>query len=149
MIMQTEKTIRSLRFNYYTAFLATLAIIVAFEGGFLHKGALAAILSADDIYLLEVTSVMITIALIPIALKSFTRSMKRAAGMGKAKLLKTFGKMSIVRISLLFAVIVVNAFIYYGLNYTGALYCGLFGYCALIYSYPTANTLKSFTDSNE
>ena len=101
--MQTEKTIKSLRFNYYTAFLATLAIIAAFEGGFLHKGALAAILSADDIYLLEVASVMITIALIPIALKSFTRSMKRAAGMGKAKLLKTFGKMSIVRISLLCA----------------------------------------------
>ena len=147
--MQTEKTIKALRFNYSVAFIATIAIIVAFEGGFLHKGALANILSPDNIYLLEVSSVMITIALIPAALKTFTRSMKKVAGKGKAQVLRTFSKMSLVRISLLFAVIVVNAFIYYGLNYNGALYCGLFGYCALLYSYPTANTLDSFMNNNE
>ena len=149
MTMQIERTIKSLRFNYYVAFIATIAIIVAFEGGFLHKGVLANILSPDDIYLLEVSSVMITIALIPIALKSFTRSMKKVAGECKAKVLKTFGKMSILRISLLFAVIVVNAFIYYGLNYNGALYCGLFGYCALLYSYPTANTLENILENKQ
>ena len=142
--MNTEKTINTLRFNYIVAFIASLAIIVAFEGGFLQKEALTALLSPDDIYLLEVTTVMVTMALIPLALKSFSRAMKKAAGSGKMRLLRTFSNMSLVRISLLFAVIVINAFIYYGIGYNGALYCGLFGYCALIYSYPTAKTLDSY-----
>lgn len=142
--MNTEKTINTLRFNYIVAFIASLAIIVAFEGGFLQKEALTALLSPDDIYLLEVTTVMVTMALIPLALKSFSRAMKKAAGAGKMRLLSTFSNMSLVRISLLFAVIVINAFIYYGIGYNGALYCGLFGYCALIYSYPTAKTLDSY-----
>lgn len=145
--MNTEKTINALRFNYIVAFIATLAIIVAFEGGFLQKKALTALLSPDDIYMLEVTTVMVTMALIPLALKIFSRSMKKAAGAGKIKLLKTFINMSLVRISLLFVVIVVNAFIYYGIGYNGALYCGLFGYCALIYSYPTARTLDSYINN--
>lgn len=145
--MNTEKTIKALKFNHIVAFLATLAIIVAFEGGFLQKGALATLLSPDNIYMLEVTTVMITIALIPLALKSFTRAMKRATGEGKMKLFRTFSNMSLVRTSLLFVVIAVNAFIYYGIEYDGALYCGLFGYCALAYSYPTASTLYSYMNN--
>lgn len=145
--MNTEKTISALRFNYIVAFIATLAIIVAFEGGFLQKEALTELLSPDDIYILEVTTVMVTMALIPLALKSFSRAMKKAAEAGKMKLLKTFSNMSLVRISLLFVVIVVNAFIYYGIGYNGALYCGLFGYCAFIYSYPTARTLDSYINN--
>lgn len=145
--MNTEKTINALRFNYIVAFIATLAIIVAFEGGFLQKKVLTALLLPDDIYMLEVTTVMVTMALIPLALKIFSRAMKKAAGAGKIKLLKTFSNMSLVRISLLFVVIVVNAFIYYGIGYNGALYCGLFGYCALIYSYPTARTLDSYINN--
>lgn len=147
--MHTEKTIKYLRINHAVAFIATLAIIVSFESGFLQKGVLTAFLSANDLYMLEITAVMTTIALIPLALKSFSRAMNKAASGNKMKLLKTFSNMNLVRISLLFVVIVVNAFIYYGIEYDGALYCGLFGYCALIYSYPSKRTLESYQNNEQ
>lgn len=146
--MNKERIIKSLRLNYFVAFISTLVIIIAFESRMLYKGALRSIISEENAYNLEIAAVMLTIGLIPLALKSFSRSMEKAKAKGNAEVLKKFGKMSLLRIALLFVVIIANAFIYYGINYEGALYCGLIGYGALIYSYPTIETLESYLDNN-
>ena len=144
MKMQKERILKSLRFNYIVAFIAALIIVVAFEGEYLYKGALAMVLEAKSIYMLQVTGVMVTIGLIPLALKGFTRSLEKVRGKSEPEILKTFNRMSLIRISLLFVVIVLNSFIYYGINYEGAMYCTIFGYGALIYSYPTRATLNQY-----
>ena len=142
--MNKDKVLKSLRLNYFVAFISTLAIIVAFETRHLDKGALRNVLSEDNIYILEVAAVIITLGFIPLALKSFSRSMEKAKAKGNAEVIKKFGRMGLLRIALLFVVIVFNAFVYYGINYEGAMYCGLVGYGALIYSYPTKGTLEKY-----
>lgn len=147
--MNTDRIIKSLRLNYYVAFISTLLIIVAFESKHLYKGALRQCLSEDTIYTLEIAAVMLTIGLIPLALKLFSRNLEKAKAKGNAEVMKKFGKMGLLRIALLFIVIVANAFIYYGIGYEGAMYCGLLGYGAMIYSYPTKETLNNYLNKNE
>lgn len=147
--MNTDRIIKSLRLNYYVAFISTLLIIVAFESKHLYKGILRQCLSEDTIYTLEIAAVMLTIGLIPLALKLFSRNLEKAKAKGNAEVMKKFGKMGLLRIALLFIVIVANAFIYYGIGYEGAMYCGLLGYGAMIYSYPTKETLNNYLNKNE
>lgn len=149
MTMQKDRVLKSLRFNYITTFIATAIVIVAFEASYLHKGALAMLLESKYIYMLQVTGVLTTIGLIPLALKGFTRSMEKARAKSKPEIIKTFNKMSLMRIALLFVVIVLNSFIYYGINYKGAMYCIVFGYGALLYSFPTANALEQYLENKE
>ena len=147
--MNKERIIKSLRLNYFVALISTFIIIIAFESKFLYKGALRGVISEDSAYNLEIAAVILTIGLIPLALKSFSRSMEKAKAKGYAEVMKKFSKMSLLRIALLFSAIVANAFIYYGINYEGALYCGLIGYGAMIYSYPTMETLEGYLDKNK
>lgn len=149
MTMQENKLLNSLRLNYIVALIATAIVVIAFEGGYLHKGALTILLPENYVYMLQVTGVLTTIGLIPLALKWFTHAMEKTRGKSKVDIMNKYSKMSLMRIALLFVVIVLNAFIYYGINYDGAMYCMVFGYGALIYSYPTKNTLEEFIGNKE
>ena len=92
---------------------------------------------------------MVTIAIIPFAIKGFSRAMKKTAGLDNITILKLYGKKSIQRMFLLFIALVVNIFVYYGIKYDGALYCGIVSLGALIYSYPTENVLNEYLDSKK
>lgn len=144
MNMNKENILKSLRINYVVAFIATLIIIIAFESGFVAKGALTGIISSTAYYILQVATVMLTVILIPTAIKSFTKAAERACDMNGNDALKLYAKKSMQRIALLFAVIVINGFTYYGTGYEGALYCGLFGYGVMIYSFPTRMVMEQF-----
>ena len=50
---------------------------------------------------------------------------------------------------LLFIAIVVNIFVYYGIEYNGALYCAIISFGALLYSYPTGKVLDEYQNGNE
>lgn len=82
--------------------------------------------------------------LIPLAIKGFTNSIAKAGDMDDRSALNLYYKKSLQRISLLFIVIVINEFAYYGVGYEGALYCGLFGYGSMIYSFPTRMVMEQF-----
>ncbi len=149
MNMLREKVIKSLRTNYIVAFISTLIIIVAFESNHLYKGALAHLLSGEQIYIIQTAAVMLTIILVPLALKTFSNAMSKASKKGEQEVIGKFSKMGLLRIALLFAAIVFNIFTYYGINYEGAMYCGIIAYGALIYSYPTKATLEQYLNNNE
>ena len=58
--------------------------------------------------------------------------------------LKLYARMSMMRTVLVFLVIIVNGFAYYGIGYEGSLYCGLFGYGSMIYCFPTRMVMEQF-----
>ena len=53
------------------------------------------------------------------------------------------------RMFLLFIALVVNIFVYYGIEYAGAMYCAILSFGALLYSYPTGKGLDGYMNSNE
>ena len=142
--MNKENILKSLRINYIVAFIATLIIIIAFESGFIAKGALAEIISQTADYIVQVATVMLTVILIPAAIRNFTKAAEKACGMNETDALKLYTKKSMLRIVLLFAVITINSFTYYGAGYEGSLYCSMFGYGAMIYSFPTRMVMEQF-----
>lgn len=138
-----------MRINYIVAFIAALAVLLSFELGFVEKGALAKVISSTAMYVLQVVVIMLTVILIPLAMKSFTKSLEKAKKMSEDAFLVVFSKKSLQRIFLLFVVVVVNEFAYYGLDYEGALYCGLLGFGSMIYSFPTRMVLEQFLSDKE
>ena len=76
--MNRENVLKSLKINFATAIFAALMAIAAFETGYITKGALAMLLTESDIYYIEVAGIMLTIAIIPAALKLFSRAMSKA-----------------------------------------------------------------------
>ncbi|MBR5477153.1 MAG: hypothetical protein IKV19_01765 [Bacteroidaceae bacterium] len=147
--MNRENVLKSLKFNFATSIFATIIAIAAFETGYLTKGALAMNLTADDMYYIEVSTIMLTIAIIPFALKGFSRAMKKGSSLENSAFLKLYGKWSLIRIFMLFVALVINIFAYYGLEYNGAMYCAIISFGALIYSYPTGKVLDEYQNSNE
>ena len=147
--MNRENVIKSLRFNFATSVFAAIIAIAAFETGYLTKGALAMSLGVEDIYYIEVSAIMLTMAIIPLAIKGFSRAMKKGANMDNYALLKLYSKKSLQRMFLLFIALVINIFIYYGVEYKGAMYCAILSFGALLYSYPTGKVLDEYTNNNE
>lgn len=143
--MQKDRVLKWLRINYAVSVASALLVVLAFESGYLYKGALLNVMSESTVYVVQVMSVMLTVLLIPLAIKSFTRGLAKAKNMGgKAASLSFFNKKALQRIFILFIAIVVSEFVYYGLNYEGALYCAILGYGALAYSYPTRTVLEDY-----
>ena len=142
--MNKETVLRSLRINHVVAFAATLVIVAAFECGFVAKGVLAGLISSSAYYMLQVATVMLTVILVPMAIKSFTKAAGKCSGMSEGDALKLYTRMSMQRTVLVFLVIIINGFAYYGLGYEGSLYCGLFGYGSMIYAFPTKMVMEQF-----
>lgn len=147
--MNRENVLKSLKFNFITSIFALVIAIAAFETGFLTKGALAMNLTGEDLYYIEVSAIMLTIAIIPFALKGFSRAMKKGAGLDGISFLKLYSKKSLLRMFLLFIVVVINIFVYYGVEYNGAMYCAIISFGALLYSYPTGKVLDDYQNSND
>ena len=147
--MNRENVLKSLKFNFATSIFALIIAVAAFETGYLTKGALAMNLTADDMYYIEVSTIMLTIAIIPFALKGFSRAMKKGNSLENSAFLKLYGKWSLIRIFTLFVALVINIFAYYGLEYNGAMYCAIISFGALIYSYPTGKFLDEYQNGNE
>ena len=146
--MDDKEILKSLRINYIFSVLAALMVIVVFETGAVAKDALDSLLSSSWTYILQVTAVMVTVLFIPIAIKGFTSSLSKALGCSDDEFKKLFAKKSIQRIFLIFIALLLNIFIYYGIGYNGSLYCGLFAFGALLYSYPTKMVLNDYLEQN-
>ena len=148
MTMEKKDIIKSLRINHFFSLFAAVIAICSFEAGLLSKGALALAVSATAVYVIQVAVVMLTVLLVPFAIKSFTNSLNKKLGQGEEDYLKLFVKKSVQRIFILFIVLLLNVFVYYGVEYEGSLYCGILALGALIYSYPTKQVLEQYIAKN-
>ncbi|MBO7239437.1 MAG: hypothetical protein J6V23_03025 [Bacteroidaceae bacterium] len=148
--MNKENVIKSLKFNFATSVFAALIAIAAFETGYLTKGVLALSLSEEDLYYVEVCTIILTIGIIPFAIKGFSRAMKKASNLDNIAFLKLYSKKSLQCMFLLFISLVINIFVYYGIDYDGAMYCAILSFGALLYSYPTGKIFDEYNNnSNE
>ncbi|MBR4966667.1 MAG: hypothetical protein IKY19_00360 [Bacteroidaceae bacterium] len=146
--MNKENVIKSLRFNFATSVFAALIAIAAFETGYLTKGVLALSLSEEDLYYIEVCTIILTIGIIPFAIKGFSRAMKKASNIDNIAFLKLYSKKSLQCMFLLFISLVINIFVYYGIDYDGAMYCAILSFGALLYSYPTGKIFDEYNNNS-
>lgn len=112
-----------------------------FECGMLAKGSIT--LTPTAKYMIDVTGVMLTIILIPLALKGFSTLIKREIERKNPNFIEFFHAKGTARLSILFAAVMVNIVLYYGTSNESALYCGILAGGAFIYSYPTMATLDN------
>lgn len=146
--MEKKEILKSLRINHLFSLFAAILVIVMFETGMLAKGALAAVVPSGGVYLIEVAAVMLTVLLVPLAIKGFTGTLVKRLGSSEDEFLKLFARKGFQRIALLFVALLVNEFVYYGLDYSGSFYCGLLALGSLIYSYPTRMVLEGYLEKN-
>ena len=125
----------------------TIAAITLFETGILPKNCIN--LTPTMQYISEVAGIILTITLIPLAIKGFSAQMRRAAEQELPHFNEYFRSRCNARLSIIFAVTITNILLYYGTANNGALYCALFGIAATIYSYPTKETLSNYTLNKE
>lgn len=148
MIMEKKEILKSLRINHLFSLFAAILVIVMFETGMLAKGALASVVQSGGIYVIEVVAVMLTVLLVPLAIKGFTNTLTKNLGRSEEEFLRLFARKGFQRIALLFVALLVNEFVYYGLDYMGSFYCGLLALGSLIYSYPTKMVLEEYLEKN-
>ncbi len=147
--MNRENVLKGLKFNFATSIFAALIAVAAFETGYLTKGALTPFIDEESLYYIEVSAIMLTIAIIPFALKGFSRAMAKGTNLDNMAHLKLYNKKSLQRMFLLFIALVVNIFVYYGTEYDGAMYCAILSFGALLYSYPTGKVLDEYRNKKE
>lgn len=146
--MSKKDILKSLRINHAFSLFAVALVIVAFETGLLVKGALAALMPVNGMYVLEVVVIMSTVLLVPYAIKGFSGALNKALGCSEEDFLKLFARKSLQRIFILFVTLLLNTFVYYGVCYDGSLYCGLLSLCALLYSFPAKQVLEGYLEKN-
>lgn len=146
--MSKKDILKSLRINHAFSLFAVALVIVAFETGLLVKGALAALMPVNGMYVLEVVVIMSTVLLVPYAIKGFSGALNKALGCSEEDFLKLFARKSLQRIFILFITLLLNTFVYYGVCYDGSLYCGLLSLCALLYSFPAKQVLEGYLEKN-
>lgn len=147
--MKKNAVLKSLRINYFVTFVALLVLLFSFEFGLIEKDVLMNVVPSSVLYMIQVIAIMLTVILIPLAIKGFTKSMEKARGLSEDAFLKVYCKKNIQRIFLLFVVLVVNIFVYYAFGYNGSLYCILLGFGSMIYSFPTKMVLEQFLCDKE
>lgn len=139
--MTREEAIRKTRILFWVQAACMACMAALFECGMLAKGSIT--LTPTAKYMIDVTGVMLTIILIPLALKGFSTLIKREIERKNPNFIEFFHAKGTARLSILFAAVMVNIVLYYGTSNESALYCGILAGGAFIYSYPTMATLDN------
>ena len=144
--MNNEKIIGILRKHYFAMLAVLLIMVLTCEFGFKEP---LPVVTPTAMYIIQVFAVMFTVALIPFAVVGFTKAMEKAKGLSRDAFVVKFLQKSMRRVNLLVTVVAVNVLVYYRLGYDGALYCGLLGLGAMIYSFPVKNVLEQYLKGPE
>lgn len=144
--MEKREALKKARLTFWMQAAMTIAIIALFETGFIAKDSIS--LTPTLQYTTEVAGVILTIALIPLAIKGFSTLMQRATERRIPHFNEYFYVKSNARLSILFTVTIMNTALYYGTGNNSAFYCALLGIAATIYSYPTQRQLDNYAQEN-
>ena len=120
---------------YWTLLFVAITTAILFETGVMSEGGLA-IYNINN-YVIEVAGILLALALIPLANKRFSSSMKKVENADDATFLNTCRRELEIRIALLFVVLMTNTGLYYGSGQQHMVYWALIGLVAYIFGYPT------------
>ncbi len=144
--MQKEEALKKTRILFWGQAIVAALLIVLFESGLINRENIE--MAPGTQYIIEVAGVMLTLILIPLAIKGFSAQMARATKNKIPHFINYYYNKSNARTSILFIVVMMNTVLYYSLGNNSSFYCGLLGIAAAIYSYPTKATLNNY-DTNK
>ena len=128
------------RLLFWTLLLIAAVTTILFETDILTRGAIE--VSATTRYLSDVTGVLITICLIPIAIKKFSNAKDAAKKSDEETFAQVYCHASKIRLMLFFVVTMTNIGLYYGTANNSAIYCALAGAALFLYSFPRKRTMQ-------
>ena len=127
---------------------APLLIVVLYETGLYQEGLLAG--NAQMEYILQSVSILLTIGLIPFALRMFNMNLvKRIKDLPLQQALKSYQTWSILRLALLFVPAILELSFYYLTMNTTNLFCACMALIATLFCVPSENRIKNELDLPE
>ena len=127
---------------------APLLLVVLYETGLYQEGLLAG--NAQMEYILQSVSILLTIGLIPFALRMFNLNLvKRIKELPLQQALKSYQIWSILRLALLFVPAILALSFYYLTMNTTNLFCACMALIATLFCVPSENRIKNELDLPE
>lgn len=143
-----KELLKCLKIEMLAVWLIVLGVFLAGEFGVLPYGLLAA--DKQTVFALDTASIVVTLLLIPLALKLFqlntTRSLLR---MNMDESLVSYHRWSIVRLSILLACMVFDLLVHYLVVDTTGLLCALIGLLTTLICWPTEEKIKKHLESHD
>jgi hypothetical protein len=127
---------------------APLLLVVLYETGLYQEGLLAG--NAQMEYILQSVSILLTIGLIPFALRMFNLNLvKRIKELPLQQALKSYQAWSLLRLALLFVPAILALSFYYLTMNTTNLFCACMTLIATLFCVPSENRIKNELDLPE
>ena len=127
---------------------APLLLVVLYETGLYQEGLLAG--NAQMEYILQSVSILLTIGLIPFALRMFNLNLvKRIKDLPLQQALKSYQIWSILRLALLFVPAILALSFYYLTMNTTNLFCACMALIATLFCVPSESRIKNELDLPE
>ena len=127
---------------------APLLIVVLYETGLYQEGLLAG--NAQMEYILQSVSILLTIGLIPFALRMFNMNLvKRINELPLQQALKSYQAWSLLRLALLFVPSILALSFYYLTMNTTNLFCACMALIATMFCVPSESRIKNELDLPE
>ena len=133
---------------FITVWAAPILLAVLYETGLYPKGIQAG--NAQMEYIFQSISILLTIGLIPFALRMFNLNLvKRIKELPLEQALKSYQKWSDVRLSLLFVPAIMAMSFYYLTMNTTNMFCACMALIATLFCVPSENRIKNELDLPE
>lgn len=127
---------------------APLLLVVLYETGMYQEGLLAG--NAQMEYILQSVSILLTIGLIPFALRMFNLNLvKHIKELPMQQALKSYQTWSLLRLALLFVPAILALSFYYLTMNTTNLFCACMALIATLFCVPSENRIKNELDLPE
>ena len=127
---------------------APLLLVVLYETGLYQEGLLAG--DAQMEYILQSVSILLTIGLIPFALRMFNLNLvKRIKELPLQQALKSYQTWSLLRLALLFVPAILSLSFYYLTMNTTNLFCACMALIATLFCVPSESRIKNELDLPE
>lgn len=127
---------------------APLLLVVLYETGLYQEGLLAG--NAQMEYILQSVSILLTIGLIPFALRMFNLNLvKRIKELPLQQALKSYQTWSLLRLALLFVPAIIALSFYYLTMNTTNLFCACMALIATLFCVPSESRIKNELDLPE
>lgn len=137
--MDSGKLALKLRLAWIGIYVIAGITILLYETGVLQKGSVT---DNGTIYILQVIAVMVSLAVIPLALRGFKRMMERMEDKPFRKRLGIYMGCSWLRLLAFFLVIEFSVILYYIINDDIGMYCAVIGAICSMFCFPTKNALE-------
>ena len=127
---------------------APLLLVVLYETGLYQEGMIAG--NAQMEYILQSVSILLTIGLIPFALRMFNMNLvKRIKDLPLQQALKSYQTWSLLRLALLFIPAILALSFYYLTMNTTNLFCACMALIATLFCVPSESRIKNELDLPE